>query len=363
MAPRNYQHDNGGSLHANDSSIDGDEEGQSLLMGGHSHNSRVAEYRRRRRSSLILWLALVVAVGIGILGWMISSHGWIRRHKKENKASITTTSTDDDDGGLADDAVSSSSTKKAEKKAQETADKRLAKLNDQSMSSSNDVTTSCEATVLLMRHCEKTGDDTQDAQGNEHCTYLGYQRADFLATLFDNHNGTSRRWPRPQHLYAYSIHRKHHLNFREWETLKPLSDAIGVDVVLADHPDLADTLLWDWLAQGKACGQVTVVSWRHSRLPVLAHLLGCGPDNGCPVEYPDDTFDLVWQLQFVYNAGGGGYAQQDAYRAEELALASDDQYTDKEEKKEKKKQWRVYGMVDKLGFDPLAFGREEEKYP
>jgi hypothetical protein len=42
----------------------------------------------------------------------------------------------------------------------------------------------CESTIMLTRHCEKVGPNVFDGDGNEHCSYLGLERASFFATLF-----------------------------------------------------------------------------------------------------------------------------------------------------------------------------------
>ena len=78
----------------------------------------------------------------------------------------------------------------------------------------------CEVTVQIIRHCEK--DVLED-----HCDYQGFERAQFLTTLF----GNSSRWPVPSELYALDAHRysSHNykptslrkVNWREVETLLP----------------------------------------------------------------------------------------------------------------------------------------------
>lgn len=180
----------------------------------------------------------------------------------------------------------------------------------------------CETTVLILRHCEKFpanngNDDSVHGSSNKkkndnngsdkgnHCSYLGLERAAFLVTLFEsdhtttnNNNSTEhhsvlrpepnqlqRRWPAPDRLYALSTERKSHANYREWETLQPLSQVAHVDVVLIDKSgaSFAKKHFFPQLQTGELCGKLVVIAWKHSRFPSLANALGCGPDNGCPV--------------------------------------------------------------------------------
>jgi hypothetical protein len=95
----------------------------------------------------------------------------------------------------------------------------------------------CEVTVQLIRHCEK-------GVLEDHCDYQGFERAQFLTTLFGNSNAVSDadaegtggiqyqyRWPIPSEMYALDPRRfsgKQHkppklkkMNMREVETLLP----------------------------------------------------------------------------------------------------------------------------------------------
>lgn len=81
----------------------------------------------------------------------------------------------------------------------------------------------CEATVLIVRHCEK-------GSIREHCAYIGYERSVYLASLFGDGN---ERWPVPSYIFAEgpgSRRNKRKMNFREIETVGPLSEKVGVDV-------------------------------------------------------------------------------------------------------------------------------------
>ena len=188
-------------------------------------------------------------------------------------------------------------------------------LNDaQHDRNSQSVSSGCEATILLMRHCEKYGPYVTDEQGNEHCSYLGYERAKYLASLFGRNDDDDNpdkdatsttkqryRWPTPSHLFALSPDRYDHWNFREWETLQPLSKQIDLVIEVLGRDDLP-TLFFDLLQSGALCGRLVVVSWKHEYISELATALGCGPEEGCPSTYADTEFDQVWQLKYVYHA-------------------------------------------------------------
>lgn len=199
----------------------------------------------------------------------------------------------------------------------------------------------CEATVMLIRHCEK---------GNirEHCDYLGYERSAYLASLFGDDPDT--RWPAPSYLIAEKPGARRNpekRNFRETETLLPLATKFNLTIdnssfSTLDTKELAEHVQ-GMLRSGELCGKLVVVAWMHSKLPKIAHALGCGPQDGCPLHYRGSEFDVLFQLKFVYRK----------------LLHS----THKNLKAPKDKQWMIYGSVQKEDFDPLAFSKQVGDYP
>jgi len=184
----------------------------------------------------------------------------------------------------------------------------------------------CESTVILMRHCDKTtdADGVTHHDGNSYCSWVGRERAFFFADLFaearisgSDPNNTQPpplippRWPAPSKIFALTDERiedddlgaKSH--YREIETVMPLAHKFGLDIDVYGFD--VNTLAADYfelLQSGDMCGKVTVVSWKHETIPDLAFALACGPAQGCPYTYPEDTFDEVWQLKFVFDAHG-----------------------------------------------------------
>lgn len=81
----------------------------------------------------------------------------------------------------------------------------------------------CEASVIILRHCEK-------GHIREHCDYVGYERSVYIASLFGD---DKERWPAPSYIFAEGPgqrRNKDKMNFREIETVGPLSQKIGVPI-------------------------------------------------------------------------------------------------------------------------------------
>lgn len=224
----------------------------------------------------------------------------------------------------------------------------LSTLNKHLNHQSKQISAMCESTIMLTRHCEKVGPNVKDADGNVHCSHLGFERASFLATLF----GSSKdaRWPTPSHLFALTPDRGKHLNFRELESLSPLSKATGISTDVMNRPaDLAEAY-FSLLQSGDLCGKLTVVSWKHDDMPKLATLLGCEPENGCPDFYPDDEFDQVWQLKYVFHPIVPDLGEvKDSERGSRFMSSE--------------KGWSVFATVTKQNFDPLSFRKQAGDYP
>jgi hypothetical protein len=235
----------------------------------------------------------------------------------------------------------------------------LSTLNKHLNYQSKQISAMCESTIFLTRHCEKVGPNVEDADGNVHCSYLGLERAHFLATLFGNSKHT--RWPAPSHLFALTPDRGEHLNFREWESLLPLSKATGISTDVVNRPaDLAEAY-FSLLQSGDLCGELTVVSWKHDDMPELANHLGCGPENGCPDLYPDDEFDQVWQLKYVFHP-----IAPDFQEVEDDELMNTTSFPHRQlvsSVHKLKKGWSVFSTVTKENFDPLSFSKQAGDYP
>lgn len=276
------------------------------------------------------------------------------------------------------------------------------KLDHLDLNTVDAVPSGCETTVLLMRHCEKFGHEAEDADGNQHCSYLGFERAHFLPTLFDGQkaDGSGKGWPQPFALFALTSQRTENRNFREIETLIPLSNEYGLEIQsnMTGNKDMTAAIM-SGLSTGHWCSKLVVVSWKHDKMGDLARRLGC---SDCPTEYPDGIFDTVWQLKYVYDVGNlpvirAFYAQAQQQYSEEAATPSNDRVlavSDADEgetqptptsshrvlkkllkkkkgkgrthqKKQKignGKRWSVYSSVLHQDFDPLQFSAKSGDY-
>jgi hypothetical protein len=159
----------------------------------------------------------------------------------------------------------------------------------------------CECTVMLIRHCEK-GDLRQD------CSYVGVERSVYLATLFGPHDDT--KWPVPSFLFAERPAGRNNpkkQNFREVETLQPTARKFNITIDTTydiEHTSGLAAKLFNLMEEGKMCGKLAVISWKHSGIPHLASKLGCSETDGCPLDYSSKTFDQVWEIKVRIKMGG-----------------------------------------------------------
>lgn len=323
----------------------------------------------------------------------------------------------------------------------------------------------CEATVMLMRHAEKTdfelGETYKERRFmNEYLNYVGFQRALYLSTLFasspemnsqqekssdDSSNGSSSgngnrkmaniefqsqeqknqeqqkinnmadaqatqelvkeekkiegevlveseivagivalteteriisrmlsRWPQPSYLYALhpdrslvdyaETHRtsgagktqkkndnsnSKRMNYREIQTLIPLSEKFNTTIKLEVKSEDLASEIYSKLNSGEMCGKVAVVSWDHESIPHLAQILGCGPFQGCPLEYRASEFDQVWQLKYVYAPLVLPEFDVDNFQDDkDVSVDNLEEYH----------EWMIQGNVAYQKFDPLEFG-------
>jgi len=158
--------------------------------------------------------------------------------------------------------------------------------------------TKCEATISIIRHCEKD-------VAREHCSYIGYEHSLYLSTLFGNL--TTSRWPVPAHIFALAPgerDNKYVRNWREVEMVEPLGhdNNLTIDYSFGQH-DTEDLVkhIFGLLRSGELCGKLVLISWKRSNIPHLAESLGCGHNNGCPKKYDHVDFDSLWEIQYSYH--------------------------------------------------------------
>jgi len=231
----------------------------------------------------------------------------------------------------------------------------------------NVIPNGCESTVLIMRHCEDLGGHIKYDDGSSHCSYLGFQRSMYLASLFGNatgddddddddddnggHHDHPARWPLPTKLFG--MWNRKGTNQRQYELLKPLSDKSGVPIQMVPFDTASQdvrTEMFNVLSRGQFCDQVAVVAWKHKYIRTLAAVLGCDQERGCPggstFAWDDYDFDTVWEVQYVYKPEAlRAYPQNESvtihHRKHNPELLSDG--------------WKVFGSVTHENFDALEY--------
>lgn len=215
-----------------------------------------------------------------------------------------------------------------------------------SESKTNDLPVGCQATTIIIRHCEK-GDI------REHCSPLGFQRADYLASLFGNDEQS--RWPSPSYLFALSPGDRNNdkvHNYREIETITPLSKKINVEIDdsygIDQSEELAKRVL-KMLDDNLLCGKVILIAWKHSEIPHLCNLLGCSEDNGCPTSWPIYDYDNT--VQVIHS-----------YHKQKYPTFVVEEKKNKHRIFGKEPQWFVNGHIQAQNFDPLEFAKHSGEY-
>ncbi len=144
--------------------------------------------------------------------------------------------------------------------------------------------------ILLMRHAEKS-DDPRDPD----LSPAGRERAQRLIAYIPTTFGA------PDFLFASAFSKHSH---RPYETLEPLSNAIGVSI----DKDFADqdygALAQEIETNPQYDGKWIIICWHHGNIPSFAHAL-----KAKSADYPDPwdptVFNLILQFDFVQGAING----------------------------------------------------------
>lgn len=232
-------------------------------------------------------------------------------------------------------------------KHQQMADRAIERLNNMTHFSKIEIAKPCETTILMVRHCEDLGGQTRYyPDDTKHCSYLGFERSFYFATLFGSNNDNAR-WPLPSLLYGV----RKGANVREYETLQPLSVKANLTIAMIEFPgttEVSTRLLQD-IASGHLCHQVVVIAWKHTFMQDLAASLGCGQaSQGCPRTWDDYDFDSVWELKYVL--------EPKLIRQDDATHSNGSNGNHSESHAE---GWIIYGSQTTQGFDPLAFSKQK----
>ena len=149
------------------------------------------------------------------------------------------------------------------------------------------------ATLLLIRHAEKSGDPADSL-----LTAAGQARAQAYVAYFRNLMRSASPVPAPSFLIAAADSKN---SVRSRLTLAPLSQSLGlpIDAAVADrdYPELARRLLGD----ARYNHVTSLVCWHHGQILALARALGAAAET-LPGQWPDDVFG--WLLQLDYDGDG-----------------------------------------------------------
>jgi hypothetical protein len=161
--------------------------------------------------------------------------------------------------------------------------------------------------IMIIRHAEKHHDgghergvDVNGSHDNHELTVRGWQRAGALVRFFAPQNGSSVNplISTPRTIFA-SAATKHSPSKRSQRTVEPLAAALGVFIDMrfeaGDEAGVASAAV--------AAPSPVLICWHHSHIPVMAKLFG-GVQVGCPDEWPEERFDVVWILDRDEDAGG-----------------------------------------------------------
>ena len=206
----------------------------------------------------------------------------------------------------------------------------------------------CDATLIILRHCEA-------GLAREHCGLIGFQRSDYIATLF----GEGGKWPKPSYLIAMAAGERHNIyahNWREIETLVPLADKFGIDIDTTygfPEKEALSNMLFARLRSGEMCGKLAVLSWKHHDMSHFAQSMGCRPEDGCPTEFGKYEYDHVWQIKYNY--------QLEKY-APYVVEDNTEHGMSKKHPWGEYPRWTVYGTVQAEFFDPLEWATKNGIY-
>lgn len=141
--------------------------------------------------------------------------------------------------------------------------------------------------VLIIRHAEKPGDPGADDQiDGPNLSTRGYERAGALAPY------VLARFGRPDFLFAAQATANSN---RPFETITPLSKAIGVEINSKHADKDYGKVAAEILGNPKYAGKLVLVCWHHRRIQDIATALGAKP----PVsKWPGSVFDRVWEISY-----------------------------------------------------------------
>lgn len=151
---------------------------------------------------------------------------------------------------------------------------------------------SMPSAIILIRHAEKP---TKGSEG-QNLSKKGWKRAYALPKLFTD-NLKLKRLGLPGILIAVKPHSKAG-SVRSIQTLQPLSEWLLKPIHAEFTKDEINELVQVIKTSPEMNGQVVMIAWQHDSLSELANRLGAWQ---APSEWPSETFDRFWLLDFENN--------------------------------------------------------------
>ncbi|WP_052752912.1 hypothetical protein [Kordia zhangzhouensis] len=142
--------------------------------------------------------------------------------------------------------------------------------------------------ILLIRHAEKPADSS-----NENLSIKGYERAAALAYYLPDTFGSI------DHIFAAGVGHKSHSK-RPIETVTPLVERLQKKI----HDSFLKYQYQDMISHifenDTYTDSVILIAWQHTDIEAIATAFGA--QNVPSAKWPEDCFDLVWQLSYTGNA-------------------------------------------------------------
>lgn len=148
------------------------------------------------------------------------------------------------------------------------------------------------SSIILIRHAEKPTDGPE----GQNLSKKGWKRAYALPRLFAENLQLKTRGL-PDFLIAAKPHTKTG-SVRSIQTLQPLSEWLLKPILANFTKDDISKLAQLIKTSPEMNGKVVMIAWQHDSIPELAKRLGAWQ---APSEWPSETFDRFWLLDFENN--------------------------------------------------------------
>lgn len=164
----------------------------------------------------------------------------------------------------------------------------------------NEVLSPTVSKIMIIRHAEKhqhgvhsRGVDADGRPSSHELTVQGWQRAGALVHFFSQSSVTAAHAAiqTPRAIFACRA-TKDSPSLRAMHTAAPLAAALGIEL----NHDYAEGEEDALIAAALAAPSPVLIVWHHGCISRLAKKF-VGEKAGCPDDWPEDRFDVVWILE------------------------------------------------------------------